>query len=166
MVPSIASGSSHADRRNTGNGRLPMRAGGASEDPNVIRFPAMTLRNRMSALLVDNHRCCRLVQMGMLQYYGIETQAVETAQAAIDLLTSGHLFDLIVIDSRLPVLNGIETTRHIRTMGVCSKIAGLIGSSRERDRQAFLDAGADAVFEKPLVPERLVPMLMQMDGQI
>lgn len=49
-------------------------------------------------------------------------------------------------------------------MGVSSKILGTISGSSERDRQAFLDAGADEVFEKPLSSERLLTILTELDG--
>ncbi|GAV63850.1 Response_reg domain-containing protein [Cephalotus follicularis] len=106
-----------------------------------------------------------MVQKAMLEHYGVQTEAVENGQAAIDLLASGANFDLIVIEMILPVLNGLETTRQIRAMGIRTKMLGVTTCNYERERQAFLAAGVDVFIDKPLAPENLVPILMELDGQ-
>ncbi|XVF32271.1 hypothetical protein REPUB_Repub17cG0067500 [Reevesia pubescens] len=128
-------------------------------------FNEVVLRNRLTALVVDGDRFCRMVEQGLLHAYGVETQAVDNGRAAVELIASGANFDLIVIDMLLPVLNGLETTRQIRAMGVNCKMLGVTAYSYERERQAFLAAGVDLFIEKPLSPEILVPILRELDGQ-
>ena len=51
-------------------------------------------------------------------------------------------------------------------MGVQSRILGITPMFDERDQQEFLAAGVDEFIEKPLSPEILIPILMELDNQI
>ncbi|GMI69252.1 hypothetical protein HRI_000594500 [Hibiscus trionum] len=135
--------------------------------PNYKRFSFrdIVLRNRLTALVVDGVNFCRMVEEGFLRACGVETQGVDNGDAAVELIASGAKFDLIVIDMYLPILDGLETTRRIRAMGTRCKMVGVSASFSERDGQAFLAAGVDALSEKPLSPEILVPILRELDGQ-
>jgi CheY-like chemotaxis protein len=61
-------------------------------------------------------------------------------------------FDLIMLDGRMPLLSGAQTTQAIRTMGgtaAATPIVAVIGGDAEEMR-ACLDAGADEVLRKPV----------------
>ncbi|XP_021300793.1 two-component response regulator ORR41-like [Herrania umbratica] len=151
----------------SGNPAAPRRAneGAPAEEEKGNEFPRVILRNRLTALVVDGSRFCRMVEQGLLQAYGLETQAVDNGMAAVELIASGANFNLIVIDMLLPVLNGLETTRQIRAMGVRCKMLGVTAHFYEGERQAFLAAGVDEFIEKPLTPDILAPILRELDSQ-
>ena len=54
------------------------------------------------------------------------------------------------MDNKMPILNGTDTTRHLRAGGYEGVIIGVTGDALREDQEAFLDAGADLVFSKPV----------------
>ncbi|XVF81117.1 hypothetical protein PTKIN_Ptkin15bG0130500 [Pterospermum kingtungense] len=134
------------------------------EENNHVSSQA-ALRNRLTALVVDAGMFCRFMEQEFLNFYGVETQAVDNGKDAVDLIAAGASFDLILIDVVLPRLRGLETIRQIRAMGVSCKILCITAFLDENETQAFVDAGADGFIEKPLTPEIVVPLLRELDGQ-
>ncbi|KAK9281298.1 hypothetical protein L1049_004195 [Liquidambar formosana] len=124
----------------------------------------VVLRNRLTALVVDDDRICRTCEKALLESYGVDTQAVENGRDAVDLFASGASFNLVLMAKVLPVMNGLEATRQIRAMGIRSKILAVTAAAYERERRAFLEAGADEFIEKPLTPQILVPILLELDN--
>nr|POE78964.1 two-component response regulator orr42 [Quercus suber] len=101
---------------------------------------------------------------GLLCSYGVETEAVETGEAAVELIAFGATFNLIIIEMLLPVLNRPEIARQICAMGTQSKILGIIVFFDERDQQEFLAAGVDEFIEKPLSPEIVISIIRGLDN--
>nr|CAN61539.1 hypothetical protein VITISV_030743 [Vitis vinifera] len=111
--------------------------------------------SKLTALVVDSDRICQILEKAILESQGVETQVVGSGRDALDLLASGATFNLIIIAMVLPIMNGVETTRRIRAMGICSKMLGVTACSYEREKQAFLDAGVDEFIEKPLISSKV-----------
>ncbi|GKU86156.1 hypothetical protein SLEP1_g718 [Rubroshorea leprosula] len=118
----------------------------------------------LTALVVDGDTTSNMIEQGLLRSFGVITCGVDNGRAAIDLFASGAKFDLILIDLILPVINGLETTRQIRAMGVKTKMLGVTACSREREEKAFLAAGVDEFIEKPLDSNRLASILMELNA--
>ncbi|KAJ9697116.1 hypothetical protein PVL29_009053 [Vitis rotundifolia] len=117
---------------------------------------------KLTALVVDSDIICQVLEKAILESQGIQTQVVGSGRDAIDLLASGVNFSLILIAMVLPIMNGVETTRQIRAMGIRSKMLGVTACSYDRERQAFLDAGVDEFIEKPLTPQKLASVLREI----
>jgi PAS domain S-box-containing protein len=64
-------------------------------------------------------------------------------------------FDLILMDIRLPILNGIKATQHIREMGIKTPIIAQTAFAMGEDEQICLDAGCNCYIVKPISREIL-----------
>ncbi|KAL5562044.1 hypothetical protein UlMin_031791 [Ulmus minor] len=126
----------------------------------------MTWKNRLSALVVDSVSTCRTIERLYLAAHGVMAWAVDCGQAAVELIQSGESYNLIVIDIHLPGRSGIEIVRQLRSIGVQSKIIGISGSFSEAERIAFLNAGGDYYYEKPLVAHHFLPILQELDNSV
>lgn len=56
-----------------------------------------------------------------------------------------------------------QAARLLRTMGIRTKIVGVSGDIRGQEMLEFLNAGFDAIFEKPITRANLIPILQEID---
>ena len=76
-------------------------------------------------------------------------------------------FDLVAMDSRLPVLGGVEATQELRAIEARegrprTPLLALTADTQPRTVEAFLAAGADGFLPKPFDPQRLVRTIAAM----
>ena len=74
--------------------------------------------------------------------------------------------DLILMDMRLPVLDGFAATRRIRALpgGAAVKIVALTAGDFKEQRAAILDCGCDAILAKPLRAQDMFASLGRLLG--
>ena len=65
-------------------------------------------------------------------------------------------FDLIVLDIRLPRMDGLDVLRHLRSQHVPSRVMVLTARGEVKDRVAGLQLGADDYLPKPFARRELV----------
>lgn len=97
----------------TGNRRVrpPPRsllAGPDGRRDKLFEIRSAVMKKKITALIVDGDRFCRMIQKGLLRHHRVETEAVDNGQAAVDLLASGATFSLVILDINLPQLSGLE----------------------------------------------------------
>ena len=75
-----------------------------------------------------------------------------------------HAPHVVLMDMRMPVMDGYEATRRIKASasGAHTPVVAVTASALEDDRQAILDCGVDAYMSKPVEPARLFGKLQQL----
>jgi CheY-like chemotaxis protein len=76
-------------------------------------------------------------------------------QVALAMERGGTLFDTILMDYEMPVMNGPTATREIRALGCDAFIVGITGNLFAEDVNFFKSCGANAVLPKPFDFEEL-----------
>jgi len=101
-------------------------------------------------LLVEDNKINQMVMGGMLKRLGA-TQVViaGNGEEALEQVAQAA-FDLILMDTQMPVMDGLEATRRLRTMGITLPIIGVSAGAMDEERQAALDAGMDNYLLKPV----------------
>ena len=111
-------------------------------------------------LVADDDRIVRRIVVGKLSGLGYEVREVEDGQAALDLLVGGEVPDLLITDSLMPRMNGLELVRSIRSnpeVGLSSlPIIMLTSRQSEHDVIEGLETGLDDYVTKPFSPDELV----------
>ncbi len=83
----------------------------------ALRRPSSYLRNRR-VLIVDDNASARQVLSDMTRDFGMETQTATGGEEALEILrheaAAGRRFDLVLVDWRMPGMDGMETARHIK----------------------------------------------------
>jgi len=69
------------------------------------------------------------------------------------MMSSEDMYDLIVTDKEMPVMDGYESTMKMRQMGVTCPIVGLTANAMEEQIEEFMTMGVERVLRKPLEDE-------------
>ena len=87
-----------------------------------------------------------------MRFSGIEVEAVATATQALSLIQKEY-FDLYLLDTRLPDLDGFELCRRLRDGNSRAPILFFSSAADEIDKKRGIEAGANAYTIKPNVDE-------------
>ena len=111
----------------------------------------------MRVLIVDDHPANRDLLRIMLQAADCETTEARDGQEALDAVAAGA-FDLVLMDVRMPVMDGLAATRAIRALDapVCDlPILAVTAEAMPEDAARCLAAGMDGHLAKPVTQARL-----------
>ena len=109
-------------------------------------------------LVVDDDRSVRESLRRSLEFNGYDVSLASDGAEALASI-AGAAPDALVIDVMMPRLDGIETTRALRTAGNDLPILVLTARDSVGDRVDGLDAGADDYLTKPFALEELLARL-------
>eukprot|EP00607_Mallomonas_marina_P003130 CAMPEP_0182438702 /NCGR_PEP_ID=MMETSP1167-20130531/85964_1 /TAXON_ID=2988 /ORGANISM="Mallomonas Sp, Strain CCMP3275" /LENGTH=495 /DNA_ID=CAMNT_0024632193 /DNA_START=1112 /DNA_END=2599 /DNA_ORIENTATION=+ len=109
----------------------------------------------ITVLVVDDSTINRKMQCRLLKKRFKSCIEAEHGQEAVEKITESMkgITDeilLVVMDSQMPVMNGLEASKKMREIGFKGSIIGLTGNVSEEDVKSFLHHGANAVLPKPL----------------
>jgi two-component system, sensor histidine kinase len=112
-------------------------------------------------LVVDDNATNLAVAKALCESFGF---VVETAGDGVDAVeaTERACFDVILMDIRMPRMDGVAATRAIhdrQAPGERTPILALTANNDHADVQTYLAAGMCAVVEKPIAPHRLLNAL-------
>ncbi|XP_021746944.1 two-component response regulator ARR22-like [Chenopodium quinoa] len=116
----------------------------------TARDSSMNDAKNFTALVVDDTAIIRKIEEMLLNSKGFKTKVVENGQEAVNTFIEGNSFDVIIMDMEMPIMDGIQATKELRAMGVKGLIFGVTSSESKSDIQAFVEAGLDEYFPKPL----------------
>ena len=101
-------------------------------------------------LLVEDVEVNRQIASQMLEYFGVKVSIAKNGAEAIDKMEQMD-FDLIFMDCHMPVMDGYQATKNIRSMPEGSQIPiiALTANASAEDLQLCLDCGMNDVVTKP-----------------
>jgi len=110
-------------------------------------------------LVADDDRVVRRIVVTKLSGLGYDVTAVEDGQEALDLLEEGQVPNLLITDSLMPRMNGLQLVRALRQslnpdLATLSIIM-LTSRQGEQDIIEGLEAGLDDYVIKPFSPDEL-----------
>jgi len=110
----------------------------------------------LSLLLVEDEPINQQVAQGLLEFDGHEVTVVGSGQAALAAMEQRR-FDAVLLDMRLPDLDGLEVARRLRQRlgDAAPPIIALTANVMPKEVEAYHAAGLTAVVEKPIDPAKL-----------
>lgn len=114
-------------------------------------------------LLVEDNPVNALLARALLAKEGCAVDRAATGQEALQAAAHAP-YDLILMDLRMPDLDGLAATKILRERGAVMPIVALTANSFEDDRQACLAVGMNDFLSKPLSPIALRAVLHRWLG--
>ncbi|WP_313004390.1 response regulator [Brevundimonas sp.] len=127
------------------------------EPSNVSSLDELDLQARPHILIADDNATNRVVAQALCEMFGCTSETVEDGQEALEAVQS-RPFDLILMDIKMPRMDGVQATQAIRALPGDSRnipIVALTANADPDDAKHYLAVGMAAVVEKPIKPERL-----------
>ena len=137
---------------------------GADRAAHVLAASAAGESRRPQILVVEDVATNRQVLEAMLRKLGYGFQTAANGQEALAALAGGAGFDLVLMDCQMPVMDGFEATRRIRSaeeqQGAARlPIVALTAGAFAEDRERCLAAGMDDYLAKPVDLDKLAATL-------
>lgn len=111
----------------------------------------------MNVLFIEDDRMNRRVVKDMLDVAGAVMTEAESAEEGLALLDT-HRFDMLLVDLRMPGMDGMTAIAHIRARtDAAARLPIIVVTADTADdlRERCLEAGADDVLFKPVAMEAL-----------
>lgn len=117
-------------------------------------------------LIVDDNATNRMVAEALCEMFDCTSEQVVDGVEAVEAAKSGR-FDLILMDIKMPRMDGVTATRAIRELpgrAGAAPIVALTANADPIDVATYMAAGMQDVVEKPIKPERLAVVLSALLG--
>ena len=117
-------------------------------------------------LVTDDLPDIRMLLGHLITSFGGRVTYASDGQEAIDLVqrkaADGDSFDLLIMDSQMPVLDGLSATRLLRDQGYKKPILALTAASLRGERERCLAAGCDDYLSKPIDAATLLTRIQKL----
>ncbi|MEM9160062.1 MAG: response regulator, partial [Verrucomicrobiota bacterium] len=133
------------------------------EDPSVLG-KQLPLR----ILVVDDNTTNQYCAHELLSRMGYEADIADNGEEAVNMSRDRN-YDVVFMDVRMPIMDGLEATRRIRSEGRQMKqphVIALTANALREDRDACFEAGMDDFIAKPVQFDSLRDCLLSIQDKI
>ena len=112
-------------------------------------------------LLADDEDSLSRAVGKILEYNNYEVDIVSNGKEAIEK-TKNNIYDIIILDIMMPIMDGIEALKEMRKNGINTPIMLLTAKSLIDDKVKGLDAGANDYLTKPFNKKELLARIRNL----
>ena len=129
----------------------------------------------MRTLLVEDQEGTREMMLGILNSWGFLVETAESGEdglnMALNASASGKPFELILVDWKLPGMDGVEMAKNIRKNEAGGQkdrqhtiVIMVTAFGRQEAQKVIRDMDFDAVLDKPVIASQLYNLLAHLQG--
>jgi len=111
-------------------------------------------------LIVEDNFINQEVVKGLLDRINVQHETAENGQQALEMVER-TTYDLILMDIQMPVMDGYQATRTLRSLNHNTPIIALSANAMSEDRKHSLEAGMNDHLAKPIKPSELYQTLLK-----
>lgn len=134
------------------------------EEPSEEKMIDSFTAPQAKILIVDDNAINRMVAGGLLTPFQMQIDMAESGKQALSMVQEKH-YDLVFMDHIMPEMDGIETTKNIRTLeGEYYKnlpIIALTADAMTESQKLFAEASMNGFVAKPIDMVQMVRVLLQ-----
>lgn len=112
----------------------------------------------LKVLVVDDIKMNQIIIQQMLRKYEIEPAIASNGIEGLEL-ASNNEYDIVFMDCRMPVMDGFEATKKLRSLGYTLPIIALTAGTTKEERELCIESGMDDILSKPYTSNDLMTML-------
>lgn len=137
---------------------LPLEPHHADNTTNLISPDLPGPIDALRVLVVEDLKTNQMIITLMMSKFGIQPVIAENGQQALDILKNTE-FDIILMDCRMPIMDGYTTTEKLRKSGYRKPIVALTAGTTTAEREDCFACGMDDILCKPYQASELREML-------
>ena len=118
----------------------------------------------MKTILVAEDNDSNYILMTYILKRFYQYKRAKNGQEAVDIANEGGI-DLILMDIKMPVMDGLQATSKIKESHPELPIVALTANAFDSDRQLALKAGCDDFLSKPVSSEKCLAMIAKYLGE-
>lgn len=100
-------------------------------------------------LLAEDNKDNQELILLYLNRMGVDLTVVDNGQLAVDAVRENN-FDVVLMDMRMPIMDGLEATKLLREEGYTNPIIALTANAMKEDKKVCFEAGCNAFLSKPI----------------
>ncbi len=138
----------------------------------IIKRPSIDDVGVMKVLVVDDNSSSREIFISMLEQFGLKAEQANSGREALTLIQqadqSNTPYDLVLMDWKMPALDGIETSRQIQQNTPLRKPPTIImvtAYGRESSIEAASEVEINSFLTKPVTPSSLLDAILLAKGK-
>ncbi len=135
-----------------------MAAPQAAAPPSADRLGG--LAGRRALVVDDNATSCALLAR-LVRRWGMRAQEAASGEQALEMIAAGQIFDAVVVDAQMPVMDGYALACALRARPVTGQLPMLLLAPRGSPLAGVLPAGA-RILSKPVRAQALSEALLAM----
>jgi len=140
----------------------------ASPSAQPVTVSDDTQTQQRHVLVVDDNTSNRELLQAMLQQDMVQVTAADSGHVALALAReASQPFDMVLMDIRMPEMDGIQTMQAIRRLGglwASCPIVAVTAHALHQERQQWLNEGMDDVLIKPVNEQQLEQLMQRFLG--
>jgi CheY-like chemotaxis protein len=121
---------------------------------------------KIKILLAEDDEVSYLYLKEIMTGYGIELKWAHNGLQAVDICSEDKDLDLVLMDIKMPDMNGIEATKKIREIRSDLPVIAVTAFAKNEDRLTALSAGCNDFLSKPIKKEDLLMVLARYSNRI
>jgi signal transduction histidine kinase/ActR/RegA family two-component response regulator len=116
-------------------------------------------------LVVEDNKINQVVTKKIIENNNYRCRMVDDGYGALEVLRNNNPYDIILMDINMPGIDGFETTREIRKLGITTPVIALTAFGKDEIAEEAISSGMNDIIIKPFEPVKLFRIISGLISQ-